>query len=41
MQHLTAHYINSYWGTEHGGIVFSVPWGGLRLGFGLGIGFGL
>ena len=25
-QYLLARYINSYWATEHGGIVFSCPW---------------
>ena len=27
MAHITPHYINSYWGTEHGGIVLSCPYG--------------
>lgn len=27
MQHITPHYINSYWGTEHGGMVLSCPYG--------------
>ena len=26
MEHLTRRYINSYWATEHGGIVLSRPW---------------
>jgi len=26
MQQVCGHYINSYWATEHGGIVFSYPW---------------
>ena len=27
MENICSHYINSYWATEHGGIVFSCPWG--------------
>ncbi|MFN3369898.1 MAG: AMP-binding protein, partial [Sphingomonadaceae bacterium] len=27
MAHVTPHYINSYWATEHGGIAFSHPFG--------------
>ena len=27
MDKVTPRYINSYWATEHGGIVFSCPWG--------------
>ena len=27
MQHITPHYINSYWGTEHGGMVLSCSYG--------------
>ncbi|MEM0953701.1 MAG: AMP-binding protein [Pseudomonadota bacterium] len=27
MDRICEHYINSYWATEHGGIVFSCPWG--------------
>jgi len=27
MDRVCNHYINSYWATEHGGIVFSCPWG--------------
>lgn len=27
MDRICQHYINSYWATEHGGIVFSCPWG--------------
>jgi acrylyl-CoA reductase (NADPH)/3-hydroxypropionyl-CoA dehydratase/3-hydroxypropionyl-CoA synthetase len=27
MDRVCGHYINSYWATEHGGIVFSCPWG--------------
>jgi len=27
MERVCRHYINSYWATEHGGIVFSYPWG--------------
>ena len=30
MDRVCAHYINSYWATEHGGIVFSCPWGGFK-----------
>ena len=30
MDNICAHYINSYWATEHGGIVFSCPWGGFK-----------
>ncbi|MDA9950554.1 AMP-binding protein [Luminiphilus sp.] len=30
MDNICKHYINSYWATEHGGIVFSCPWGGLQ-----------
>ena len=30
MQEVCAHYINSYWATEHGGMVFSCPWGGIK-----------
>jgi len=30
MDNVCAHYINSYWATEHGGIVFSCPWGGFK-----------
>jgi len=26
MEQVCRHYINSYWATEHGGIVFSCPW---------------
>ena len=26
MDNICKHYINSYWATEHGGIVFSCPW---------------
>ncbi len=29
--HVTPHYINSYWATEHGGIAFSHPWGATDL----------
>ena len=27
MDRICSHYINSYWATEHGGMVFSCPWG--------------
>ncbi|MGF1466729.1 MAG: AMP-binding protein [Sandaracinaceae bacterium] len=30
MDRVCEHYINSYWATEHGGIVFSCPWGGFK-----------
>ena len=30
MEKVCEHYINSYWATEHGGMVFSCPWGGLK-----------
>jgi len=30
MNQVCSHYINSYWATEHGGIVFSCPWGGYK-----------
>jgi acrylyl-CoA reductase (NADPH)/3-hydroxypropionyl-CoA dehydratase/3-hydroxypropionyl-CoA synthetase len=30
MDKVCGHYINSYWATEHGGIVFSCPWGDLK-----------
>ena len=30
MQHLCERYINSYWATEHGGMVFSCPWGDFK-----------
>ena len=30
MDNICTHYINSYWATEHGGIVFSCPWGGFK-----------
>ena len=30
MDHICSHYINSYWATEHGGIVFSCPAGGYK-----------
>ncbi len=30
MGNVCEHYINSYWATEHGGIVFSCPWGGFK-----------
>ncbi|MEM1080933.1 MAG: AMP-binding protein, partial [Pseudomonadota bacterium] len=30
MDRVCSHYINSYWATEHGGIVFSCPWGGYK-----------
>ncbi len=30
MDRVCDHYINSYWATEHGGIVFSCPWGGFK-----------
>ena len=30
MEKVCARYINSYWATEHGGIVFSCPWGDLK-----------
>ena len=30
MDNICKHYINSYWATEHGGIVFSCPWGGYK-----------
>jgi acrylyl-CoA reductase (NADPH)/3-hydroxypropionyl-CoA dehydratase/3-hydroxypropionyl-CoA synthetase len=29
MQHITPHYINSYWGTEHGGMVLSSLYGNI------------
>ena len=30
MDNICPHYINSYWATEHGGIVFSCPMGGYK-----------
>jgi len=30
MAQVCPHYINSYWATEHGGIVFSCPWGDFK-----------
>ncbi len=30
MDKVCSRYINSYWATEHGGIVFSCPWGELK-----------
>ncbi|MEE4300073.1 MAG: AMP-binding protein [Pseudomonadales bacterium] len=30
MESVCPHYVNSYWATEHGGIVFSCPWGGFK-----------
>ncbi|MEE4661841.1 MAG: AMP-binding protein, partial [Halieaceae bacterium] len=30
MDRICQHYINSYWATEHGGIVFSCPWGDFK-----------
>jgi len=30
MDRVCQRYINSYWATEHGGMVFSCPWGGTR-----------
>ena len=30
MQRLCGRYINSYWATEHGGMVFSCPWGDFK-----------
>ena len=30
MDKVCSRYINSYWATEHGGIVFSCPWGDLK-----------
>ncbi len=30
MDRICNHYINSYWATEHGGIVFSCPWGDFK-----------
>ena len=30
MNQVCEHYINSYWATEHGGIVFTCPWGGYK-----------
>ncbi|MEM6531470.1 MAG: AMP-binding protein [Myxococcota bacterium] len=30
MDTVCSHYINSYWATEHGGIVFTCPWGGFK-----------
>ncbi|GAB5415877.1 MAG: propionyl-CoA synthase subunit Pcs [Congregibacter sp.] len=30
MDRICNHYINSYWATEHGGMVFSCPWGDLK-----------
>jgi acrylyl-CoA reductase (NADPH)/3-hydroxypropionyl-CoA dehydratase/3-hydroxypropionyl-CoA synthetase len=30
MAQVCDHYINSYWATEHGGMVFSCPWGGFK-----------
>ena len=30
MENICSHYINSYWATEHGGIVFSCPWGDFK-----------
>jgi acrylyl-CoA reductase (NADPH)/3-hydroxypropionyl-CoA dehydratase/3-hydroxypropionyl-CoA synthetase len=30
MKEVCPHYVNSYWATEHGGIVFSCPWGDFK-----------
>ena len=30
MQEVCDQYINSYWATEHGGVVFTCPWGGFK-----------
>jgi len=30
MERICPRYINSYWATEHGGMVFSCPWGDIR-----------
>jgi acrylyl-CoA reductase (NADPH)/3-hydroxypropionyl-CoA dehydratase/3-hydroxypropionyl-CoA synthetase len=30
MERICPRYINSYWATEHGGMVFSCPWGDLK-----------
>jgi acrylyl-CoA reductase (NADPH)/3-hydroxypropionyl-CoA dehydratase/3-hydroxypropionyl-CoA synthetase len=30
MERICEHYINSYWATEHGGMVFSCPWGDIN-----------
>ena len=30
MDRVCQHYINSYWATEHGGMVFSCPWGDIK-----------
>jgi acrylyl-CoA reductase (NADPH)/3-hydroxypropionyl-CoA dehydratase/3-hydroxypropionyl-CoA synthetase len=30
MDRICEHYINSYWATEHGGMVFSCPWGDIK-----------
>jgi acrylyl-CoA reductase (NADPH)/3-hydroxypropionyl-CoA dehydratase/3-hydroxypropionyl-CoA synthetase len=30
MDRICERYINSYWATEHGGMVFSCPWGDLK-----------
>jgi acrylyl-CoA reductase (NADPH)/3-hydroxypropionyl-CoA dehydratase/3-hydroxypropionyl-CoA synthetase len=30
MDRICPHYINSYWATEHGGMVFSCPWGDIK-----------
>ncbi|MGF1508268.1 MAG: AMP-binding protein [Myxococcota bacterium] len=30
MERVCPHYINSYWATEHGGIVFTCPWGSFK-----------
>ena len=30
MDSVCPHYVNSYWATEHGGIVFSCPFGGIK-----------
>lgn len=30
MAEVCPHYINSYWATEHGGIVFTCPWGDFK-----------
>ncbi len=30
MERVCDHYINSYWATEHGGMVFSCPWGDIK-----------
>ncbi|MEM1142112.1 MAG: AMP-binding protein [Pseudomonadota bacterium] len=30
METICDHYINSYWATEHGGMVFSCPWGNFK-----------